>query len=176
MVWSRLLHPGERTLIIGVCTSASGQLRTLHCLIGSIAGEPSTAPYQQQSPGDAANNYDCQRCSGLNASVPPWACLQYQMAPQQPRGCYQNACLKIVIDALALWSTFFNRPACQIKSSPATSVVIAIAVAMLANGTTLQSAIPGTRNAKMITASAIAPDCQRNLIAVRIPVFPRWQR
>jgi hypothetical protein len=42
---------------------------------------------------------------------------------------------------------------------------------MLANGTTLQSAIPGTTNAKMIAASAITPDCQQNLIAVRIPVF-----
>jgi hypothetical protein len=92
------------------------QLRTLHCLIGPVAGEPSAAPYQQQGAGDPANNYDCQRYCGLNAPVPPWACLQYQMAPQQPRGCYQNARLKIVIDALAFWSTPFNRPACQIKS------------------------------------------------------------
>jgi hypothetical protein len=79
--------------------SAMGQLRTLHCLIGPVAGEPSAAPYQRQGPGDPANNYDCQRCFGLNAPLPPWACLQYQMEPQQSRGCYQNARLKIVIDA-----------------------------------------------------------------------------
>src|ERR1700687_2145931 len=148
----------------------------MHCLIGPVAGEPSAAPYQQQGAGDPANNYDCQRYCGLNAPVPPWACLQYQMAPQQHRGCYQNARLKIVIDALAFWSTPFNRPACQIKSDSSNKRRIAIAAAMLANGTTLQSAIPGTTNAKMIAASAIAPDCHRNLIAVRIPVFPRLKR
>ena len=60
------------------------------------------------SPGGPANNYDCQRRSGLNAPVPPWACLQYQMEPQQPRGCCQNARLKIVIDAFALWTTIFQ--------------------------------------------------------------------
>jgi hypothetical protein len=97
--------------------AASGQLRTLHCLIGPAVGESSAAPYQQQGPGDPANNYDCQCCSGLNAPVPPWACLQYEMEPQQSRRRYQNARLKTVIDAFALWRTFFNRPACQIKSA-----------------------------------------------------------
>jgi hypothetical protein len=51
------------------------------------------------------------------------------------------------------------------------SVVIAIADAMLPKATTLQSAIPGTTNARVIAASAIAADCQRSLTAFRISLF-----
>jgi len=47
-----------------------------------------------------------------------------------------------------------------------------IADAMLASETSLHSATPGTRNANMIAASAMAPDCQQNLIPARISVFP----
>jgi hypothetical protein len=36
--------------------AASGQLRTLHCLIGPVADEPSAATHQQQGPSDPANN------------------------------------------------------------------------------------------------------------------------
>jgi hypothetical protein len=43
---------------------------------------------------------------------------------------------------------------------------------MLVNETTLHSAMPGTRNAKMIVASAMTPDCQQNLVAECISVFP----
>jgi hypothetical protein len=43
---------------------------------------------------------------------------------------------------------------------------------MFVNETTLHSATPGTRNAKMIAASAMTPDCQQNLVAERISVFP----
>jgi len=39
---------------------------------------------------------------------------------------------------------------------------------MLIKETTLQSATPGTRNAKIIAVSAMAPDCQRIMIAMRI--------
>jgi hypothetical protein len=42
-------------------------------------------------------------------------------------------------------------------------VVVAIADAMLTKETSLQSRTPGSKNARMITVSAIAPDCQRNL-------------
>src|SRR6187401_2164704 len=43
---------------------------------------------------------------------------------------------------------------------------------MLVNETTLHSAMPGTRNAKMIVAIAMTPDCQQNLVAECISVFP----
>ena len=90
--------------------------QTLPCLIGSVASKPSGAPYQQYASRYPATSYDCQCRFWLNTSVPPWARLQNHMKPQQTRGDYQNTSLKIMIDALALRSTFFDRPARQIKS------------------------------------------------------------
>jgi hypothetical protein len=87
----------------------------LHCLIGAVAGKPSAAPYQQQGPRNPADNHYCQPCCGIDVPIPPWACLPYKLEPQQTRGYYQNARLKIVIDPFASWTTFFNGAPCPIK-------------------------------------------------------------
>jgi hypothetical protein len=88
----------------------------LHCLTSAVASEPSATLYEQHGPRDPANNYDCQCFYGIDVPILPWTRLQYKLEPQQRRGCYQNARLKIVIDSFAFWITIFNRPPCPIKS------------------------------------------------------------
>jgi len=148
------------------CAAAKASLYTL--LIGPVAGKPSGALYQHQGPRQPATSYNRQCRLWLNTPLPPRTRLQNHIEPQQTGGNYEDTGLKIMIDPLASGSPSFDQPTCQIEAESNNKGCIAIAAAMLIKETTLQSATPGTRNAKIIAVSAMAPDCQRIMIAMRI--------
>jgi hypothetical protein len=131
--------------------------------------EPSGAPYQQQGPRYPATSCDGQCRSGLNTSVLPRARLEYHVQPQQTGGDYKNTCLKIMVDALTSGSTFFDQSACQIKSGSGYKSRYRDRRCDAYQWN--ESKTPGTRNARTIAVSAMAPDCQRIMIAVRISLF-----